>query len=675
MHAFRFKHGLRLATPDGQYLVQEFVAPGVLSLVNTQTGEIVTRKQADMLKNLAEGKLFVVAEQSKSKRSKECLLSEAPEGLRNQALRRYHYVTKISAARPPAKTTDVLRPLILSAALEINDPTPPSCITVYRWLKSYEKSDDPRCLITNNHEKGNCNMKYPQAVHDAIDTAINERYLSPERPSGASVYKTVIAYISDANKFRDPGDKLPLPSKKMVYTAISRLDKYEVTKARYGKQAADIQFQEVKNGIGTTRVLERVEMDHTKLDLFVLDEKSNLPLGRPTLTVALETHSRSLLGYFISFEPPSYLSIMQCLKHAIWPKTYVAEKYPEIKNAWIQDGIPETLVVDNGKDFISSHFEDACFDIGTKIEYTPIKKPWYKGKVERFFGTLVTSLLHELPGTTFSNIFDKGDYDPKKHAVITLDALHRILHMWIIDDYHQAYHKGQKGVPAQMWAKGVEEWPPRYPSSKEVLDTVLGYTEERTVSRSGIELNSLFYNSSDLSHLRRSPDFAGKVKVKYDPTNLGHIRVYDPIKKAWLGVPALDFDYADKLSLWQHRVIRRFSEKEYGKTDMVSLAMTKKAINEIVHEETEKLKKTATSAKVARWKKVGLDAEEPSPNPAASPAPVYSDEPEPFSEDLSSDEPEAGLLPDLAAQLEQMEADDLDLSGFDSDYNLPKGGN
>jgi hypothetical protein len=81
------------------------------------------------------------AEQSKP--SKECLLSEVPEGLRNQALRRYHYVTKISAARPLAKTADALQPLILSASLEINDPNPPSGITVYRWLKTYEKAMTP----------------------------------------------------------------------------------------------------------------------------------------------------------------------------------------------------------------------------------------------------------------------------------------------------------------------------------------------------------------------------------------------------------------------------------------------------------------------------------------------------------------------------------------------------
>lgn len=673
MHVFRFKKGLRLATPDGDYIVQEFIAPWLLSLVNTQTGETVNRKQSELLDDLAKGKLFVRGEEKKSTRSKEKLISEIPEKHKAQAMRRYHYVAKILAARPQIKTAAMLKPLIESAAQELGDPNPPSCITAYRWLKTYEKREDPRCLITHNHEKGNCNLKHQKDIHDIIEAAINERYLSPERPSVMSVYKTVIAHIEDANRFRDEIDKLPYPSKNVIYAAVSKLDKYEVVKARYGKQVADIQFQEVKSGIETSRILERVEMDHTKLDLFVIDGNSCLPLGRPTLTVALEAHSRSLLGYFISFEPPSYLSIMQCLRHAIWPKTYVREKYPEIKNSWIQSGIPETLVVDNGKDFISSHFEDACFDIGTKIEYTPIKKPWYKGKVERFFGTLATSLLHELPGTTFANIFDKGDYDPKKHAVITLEDLHRILHMWIIDTYHQTYHKGLNGVPDKVWTSGVAEWSPRYPSSKEVLDIVLGYTEERTVTRRGIELNSLTYNSLELSLLRRSHDSPDKVKVKYDPTNLGHIRVYDPVKKAWLVIPALEFDYANNLSLWQHRVIRRYSEKKYGQTDMPALATAKNDINEYVQEAAEKLKKTSTASKIARWNRVGLDDTAPLPKPA-TPSAVLAEEALSFSEEAAFPEKEPDSLPSIAAQLEQMEIDDLDLTGFDSDYNLPKGG-
>src|SRR5262249_35870567 len=74
--------------------------------------------------------------------------------------------------------------------------------------------------------------------------------------------------------------------------------------------------------------------------------------------------------------------------------------------------------------------------LGVKVQHTPPYCPWYKGAMERWFGTQNTRLLHELPGTTFSDIFDRGDYDPQKHAVISLDALLELVHTWIVDSYH-----------------------------------------------------------------------------------------------------------------------------------------------------------------------------------------------------------------------------------------------
>ncbi len=54
--------------------------------------------------------------------------------------------------------------------------------------------------------------------------------------------------------------------------------------------------------------LARVEIDHTHLDLFVVDEKDCLPLGRPYLTLAIDVYTRCILGAAIEFFPPSYLA-------------------------------------------------------------------------------------------------------------------------------------------------------------------------------------------------------------------------------------------------------------------------------------------------------------------------------------------------------------------------------
>jgi len=164
-------------------------------------------------------------------------------------------------------------------------------------------------------------------------------------------------------------------------------------------------------------------MDHTPSDLIVVDDTTMLPLGRPTITSALDEHTRCPMGFYTGFEPPSCLSVMRCLKHAILPKTYVPREFPSVNNPWDCYGVPELVVVDNPPEFHSSHFERACLQIGTDIQYAKVLVPWYKGKLERFQGTMCHDLMHGNPGTTFSNILERDDYDPTTHAVVLLILL------------------------------------------------------------------------------------------------------------------------------------------------------------------------------------------------------------------------------------------------------------
>jgi putative transposase len=96
--------------------------------------------------------------------------------------------------------------------------------------------------------------------------------------------------------------------------------------------------------------LERVEIDHTLTDVVIVDDEDNLPLGRLTYTSCLDTATRYPLGHYIGFEPPSYLTVMECLYHAILPKGDVRQQYGT-RHEWLACGVPYTLVVDNGKEF------------------------------------------------------------------------------------------------------------------------------------------------------------------------------------------------------------------------------------------------------------------------------------------------------------------------------------
>ena len=87
--------------------------------------------------------------------------------------------------------------------------------------------------------------------------------------------------------------------------------------ARHGKRRADMGFRVSTAGPVAIRALEWVVMDHTLSDIVVVDDNSMLPLGRPTLTTALDEHTRCPMGFFTGFEPPSCLPVMRRLKHAV----------------------------------------------------------------------------------------------------------------------------------------------------------------------------------------------------------------------------------------------------------------------------------------------------------------------------------------------------------------------
>jgi putative transposase len=461
--------------------------------------------------------------------------------------------------------------------------------------------------------KGNEKRKVEREVSEIIDKAIAERFLNTQRLPVRAVYDMVVLRIEQENNLRTKAgivEKLDCPCEKTIYNVVAKIDPYEVAKARYGKRYADFKFRPKKEGPRPTRPLQRVEIDHTKLDLLVVDMERRMPIGRPWLTLAIDVYSKSIAGIYIGFIPPSYQSVMQCLKHAMSPKTYLKDQYPNIKHTWDAYGIMETVVVDNGKEFHSKDLEDACLQLGIVIQYAPVKCPWYKTSVERFFGTLNTSLLHQQPGTTFSNIFQKDEYDSMKNAVISLEAFKEMAHKWIVDIYHQDKHKGLVSIPAVVWETGVKEYPPALPSSSGELDIMLGMIKTRILTDKGIELYNLIYNDDNLMSLRRRYKVGSKeiVKVKIDPDDLSMIWVQDKFRKNYIPVRAISQSYSQGLNLMAHRIICRYAREQLKlNLDIASLALAKEEIWMIASREWNLTKRTGSRQRLAQFLNVGRD--------------------------------------------------------------------
>src|SRR3546814_2160425 len=125
-------------------------------------------------------------------------------------------------------------------------------------------------------------------------------------------------------------------------------------------------------------------------------------------------------GFDISLHTPSAYSGLRCRRQSIRPKSALLSQFPEIKGRWPAQGIPALIAVDNGMDLHSSSFQAACRELVIQLLYCAAKTPMQKGSIERHMRTTGARFIHQLPGTTFSNINERGDYPSEKMAAITL---------------------------------------------------------------------------------------------------------------------------------------------------------------------------------------------------------------------------------------------------------------
>lgn len=454
-----------------------------------------------------------------------------------------------------------------------------SAMSLRRWFNAYVDSGGDITVLVPNTDACGTGTRLSAEVEQKMDDIIESFYEKREKITAKQVYARLENSIANTNKFRTEETKLVMPSYNTVLRRIQARDPLKMMEKREGKKYAFDKLSSVTTRTKPTQPLEVVEMDHTKLDLFVVDDESRIPIGRPWITIALDKATGNIVGMYVAFHPPSYLSVMKTLRHMMTSKYYVREAFPDIKNEWLAYGVPKLIVVDNGKDFRSRSLTDACKQLGIDIYYCPPKKPWFKGQVERTFRTINQKLIHQIPGTTFSNVVDKKDYDPKKHAIVGYRTFIYILHRWIIDEYSQEFNKGVKGVPAKLWVEGVEKWgQPAFLDDSGKWDIILGKLKTgSTIQRTGIQYQYLFYNSEELQALKLKllQKRIGNVDFKYDPSDLSKIFVYNELDKSYVTVPCTDQGYTQGLPEFTHKVLIRMINNQKAEVNYRELNNSK----------------------------------------------------------------------------------------------------
>jgi len=299
----------------------------------------------------------------------------------------------------------------------------------------------------------------------------------------------------------------------------------------------------------TTRPGELVLFDTTKANVWVTDPKTGRAY-RPEITMALDHYTRAIVGMSISVTT-SGVGVTLCLADVLLPKSSERVQdwsapgdalYPQpfigVPEEWgrIAAFVPEAMVVDNGKPFLSSYSTSVVAELGIDYEpqrtYTPTDKP----QIERAFRTIKDRFESLMAGFTGGSVYEKGD-DPAGEQLWSGALYERRLRQ-CIDLYNNTVNTGlalegdpfAPVSPMMMWEHAVRrDGHIPVPAWRDQWIRFLPSVEAK-VSRKGVKVKRIQFESPDvLETLKHDPRSAtkGVVRVFYNPADLRTAYCFD----------------------------------------------------------------------------------------------------------------------------------------------------
>lgn len=428
--------------------------------------------------------------------------------------------------------------------------------SLYRWLSAYQKTSSIIGLLDYKRGWTKGRSRLNEQQEKVIAEVIENFYLTKVRPTIEQTCKEVYRICLKQNIEKPAKDSIRLRIKQVSEKeALSRRGKRELARNRFNP--TPYQFPDAD------KPLRVVQIDHTPVDLILVDNKDRKPIGRPYLTLAIDVYSRVVTGYYLSLDAPSVTSVAMCVARSILPKESLLSDF-NIDAEWKVFGYPYKIHVDNGSDFRSKTFAKACQLHNIQLEFRPVARPRYGGHIERLMGTFMRE-VHSLNGTTFSNIQKRDGYNSVKEASFTLDEFESWLLTFITKVYNKRMHSAINMSPYAKWEIGIygdEDAEgigvPPYPTDSKTLLLDFMPEFERTVQHFGVTIDGLKYYDTCLNFYINQKDEKGKKKefiFRRDPRDISKIWFYDPQLKEYFPVNLAD-RAMPSMSLWEYKQAR-----------------------------------------------------------------------------------------------------------------------
>lgn len=530
------------------YTLVRYVDLYSILAVRVDTGEKVRVAISSLLAAMGRGEAEVVDDAHHSSRF-ETLSADEWE----MAQRRATALAPLLAAEQPSRNevTEVGKHLGVHVA------------TIYRWIKKLKEGGDIVDLAPHKPTGGRGGSRIDPLADALIRENVEQRYLQPQRPLISQIMRDIDLAC------RRAGISTPHPS--TVRRRVADLSERLVTQKRLGRKAADDKFAPRPGAFpGADYPGAYWQIDHTPLDVVIVDDVHRRHIGRPWLTVAIDVYSRCVAGFYLSLDPPSEVSVGMCLVHAILPKDSWLGVIG-VDARWPMWGTPAAVHADNGKEFRGSMITRAAQQYRFRVEWRKVKTPNWGGHIERLMGTF-NEEVHLLPGTTFANTKERGTYAPHTEAVLTLRELEQYLTEYICNVYHQRVHGGIDRPPIKRYEVGVlgdgvtpGVGLPRPVGDAKRLRLDFMPTIERTIQSYGLRIDGLSYYDPVLDPWIRSvnPETRRprRFVIRRDPRDISVIFFLDPTTNRYYPIPFRQLE-RPSISMWELREVRAQLRKE-----------------------------------------------------------------------------------------------------------------
>ena len=455
-----------------------------------EVGEPLTLPRTEFEHLKLEGSLWVVGSASPSPMTPE--------------------VRQVLAQASPRAQQEANRRMTHMLAYARGEQTAASRRSIQRWWKAFQQAKaEHGCgylgLLDRVAARGNRNQRIEPVSLQLLEAALQTHYAAPQGKCAAAVYRL----------YREQCQQQGIPpvSQQTFYRVRARFTTNEVIAKRTGQRAAYASQPFAWLDQTTPRHGERpfalAHLDHTELDIVLVSSLTGKPFAKPWATFLTDAYSRRILACYLTYDPPSYRSVMMALRICV-------QRYQRL---------PQECFVDRGPEFGSVYFETLLTRYFVTKKDRPAAQPRMGSVIERLFGTTHTEFVYNLLGNTQASKiprFLSREVDPKRLAVWTLGAVFRtavpICLRGVRSDGPSRFRRPRDNV-----MPGIQHRGRRHPSFDPLSEDYLCLTPTtRTGSAKldaarGIVVNGLRYGHP---LMRSSRDAGKRVEVRYDPFDM-----------------------------------------------------------------------------------------------------------------------------------------------------------